>query len=186
MAKVGNNVLTHGLHGKIGDLIVFRVRNGQTIVGAKPERSGSPTEAMIKHREHFQEAVLYAKAAMADPAMKEAYEAAKKGSESAYNVAIADFLRAPHIDEIDVSNYNGQPGDTIRVRAVDDFKVAEVALSVEAADGNVIESGAAVQDANYLYWTYTATESNSAIQGSKIVVRVSDVPGKLVESSQTL
>jgi hypothetical protein len=186
MAKVGNNVLTHGLHGKIGDLIVFRVRNGETIVGAKPEHAGPPTEAMLKHRELFQEAVLYAKSAMADPDKKAAYDAAKKPGESAYNVAVADFLKAPHIEEIDVSLYAGQPGDKIRVRAVDDFKVAEVTVTVDAADGTPIESGSAVQNTNGLDWTYTATTANTAPNGCKIVVRVSDVPGKLVETTQTL
>jgi hypothetical protein len=39
MAKSQNNVITHGLSGKIGDLLVFSQRGGKTIVSAV---SGKP------------------------------------------------------------------------------------------------------------------------------------------------
>ncbi|SDF09761.1 hypothetical protein SAMN05421825_1031 [Epilithonimonas hungarica] len=32
MAESKNNIITHGLSGKVGDLIVFRQRSGDTIV----------------------------------------------------------------------------------------------------------------------------------------------------------
>ena len=37
MAESKNNVLTHGLSGKVGDLIVFRVRGNKTFVSSKPK-----------------------------------------------------------------------------------------------------------------------------------------------------
>ena len=41
MAESKNNVITHGLSGKVGDLIVFRSRFGRTFVSSKPkERTG--------------------------------------------------------------------------------------------------------------------------------------------------
>ncbi len=36
MAKVGNNIVTTGLSGKLGNLIVFRNRGGKTIVSKTP------------------------------------------------------------------------------------------------------------------------------------------------------
>jgi len=36
MAQSKNNIITHGLSGKVGDLIVFRSWNGKTIVASKP------------------------------------------------------------------------------------------------------------------------------------------------------
>ena len=36
MAKQTNNVVTHGLSGKVGDLLVFRQRAGKTVVGKAP------------------------------------------------------------------------------------------------------------------------------------------------------
>ena len=38
MAKSENNVLTHGMSGKIGDLLVFRNVNGKTIVSKAPAK----------------------------------------------------------------------------------------------------------------------------------------------------
>lgn len=41
MAESKNNIVTHGLSGKVGDLLVFSQRNGKTIVSKAPkERTG--------------------------------------------------------------------------------------------------------------------------------------------------
>lgn len=45
MAKSKNNVVTHGLSGKIGDMLVFSQRNGQTIVGMAPKERTQPLSA---------------------------------------------------------------------------------------------------------------------------------------------
>ena len=38
MAKSENNIITHGLSGKIGDLLVFKQVNGKTIVSKVPKK----------------------------------------------------------------------------------------------------------------------------------------------------
>ena len=185
MAKVGNNIVTTGLSGKLGNLIVFRIRGGKTVVSKVPlKKEQEPTEAQQQHQLRFQEAVLYGKAVLADAAKKEAYGASAKEGQSAYNVAVADFLNAPRIDEIDVSHYTGQPNSYIQVRAVDDFNVAEVTVAVQAADGTEVESGAALLQPGTTWWRYTATVVNESLEGDKIVVRVSDTPGNLSEGEQ--
>ena len=41
MAKQSNNVVTHGMSGKIGDLLVFRQVGGKTVIAnATPDRVG--------------------------------------------------------------------------------------------------------------------------------------------------
>jgi len=93
MAESKNNVITHGLSGKLGDLIVFRNRNGKTIVASKPgPRTGELSEAQKEHQKHFQEATIYGKAALTNPATKAGYEAVASDGETAYNVAVADFF----------------------------------------------------------------------------------------------
>lgn len=132
MAKVGDNIVTTGLSGKLGNLLVFRNCGGKTIVSKAPKRKQAEwSEAQEKHRLRFQEAVLYAKNAIANPATKGEYQAAAEEGETAYNVAVADFLNAPHINEIDVSKYTGQVGSYIQVRAVDDFEVKEVTVTIK-------------------------------------------------------
>jgi hypothetical protein len=187
MAKVGDNIVTTGLRGKLGNLIVFRNRGGKTIVAKAPgERNTEWSEAQKKHRLKFQEAVLYAKHAMAVPATKEAYQASAEEDETAYNVAVADFLNAPHINEIDVSHYTGQPGSYIQVRAVDDFEVKEVTVSIQDSDGTVVENGAAVLQEGSSWWRYVATAANESLRGDKIIIRVSDVPGNLSEEEKEI
>jgi hypothetical protein len=49
------------------------------------------------------------------------------------------------VDEVDLSGYAGQVGDTIAVRAHDDFDVAEVSVALTNAGGAALESGAAAE-----------------------------------------
>ncbi|MGV8094686.1 MAG: hypothetical protein AB2L24_22765 [Mangrovibacterium sp.] len=186
MAKVGNNIVVTGLSGKLGNLIVFRTHGAKTVVAQAPQkRKGEPTEAQEQHQTRFQEAILYGKASITDAAKKAAYKASAEDGQSAFNVAVADFLRAPHIDEIDVSHYSGQADSFIEVRAVDDFKVTEVTVSIFNSDGSEVEQGSAsVQtDGN---WRYVVTATNESLSGDKIIVRVSDLPGNLTEKEQAI
>jgi hypothetical protein len=187
MAKVGNNLVTSKLSGKLGDEIVFRVRGGKTFVSAAPAKSNKEiTQQQIDHRHHFQEAVIYGKSSYANPAIRSDYQAAAKENQSAFNVAVADFMQAPHIDEIDLSNYSGHSGENIRIRAVDDFKVVSATVSIFNADSSLLEEGIAVQQDNGIDWLYTTTSENGNLAGDKIVVRVSDLPGNSTTSEKTI
>ena len=101
-------------------------------------------------------------------------------------MAVADFFHAPDIDEIDVTNYRGAVGDTIRIRATDDFKVKQVHVTISNADGSLVEQGDAVQQANEIDWLYTATTANESTAGDRIVIRASDKPGNITEEEKAL
>ena len=58
MAKSVNNIITHGLSGKIGDLLVFKQVDGKTIVSKAPRKSNTETEKQKQHRAKFQEAII--------------------------------------------------------------------------------------------------------------------------------
>lgn len=184
MSKVGNNIVTQGLSGMLGNQLVFRLRGSKTYVAKAPvKKEREATAAQEQHQHHFQEAILYAKGAIAIPEVKEAYKVGAGENQSAYNVAVADFMNAPHIDEINVSQYTGQPGSMILIRAVDDFKVAEVSVAIYNSDGSMVEQGMAVAEPGDYLWKYTATAVNSDLTGDKIVIRVSDIPGNLTEDN---
>ncbi|MGB4415636.1 MAG: hypothetical protein WBI53_12245 [Paludibacter sp.] len=187
MAQSKNNIVTHGLSGKMGDLIVFRNRAGKIIVASTPrEHTGEPTEAQKHQRKRFQEATIYAKIALANPETKEAYKEAADEGESAYNVAVADFMHAPDIDEIDLSQYAGKVGDTITVTVTDDFKVAEVSVTILNADGTEVEQGLAQSALGGLQWLYTATAVNNSLEGDKIIIRASDLPHNKAEEERII
>lgn len=178
MAKSKNNVITHGLSGKIGDLLIFRQVHGQTVVSKVAEPPTTTSEKQAAHRKRFQQAVLYAKAAVESPETGKLYKAAAKKGKRVFNLAVADFFNAPDIDSIDVSEYSGNAGDRILVTATDDFAVKSVSVRIVNADGSLVEDGEAVQSTGAL-WIYTAAQNNENLEGDKIVITVADLPGNL-------
>jgi hypothetical protein len=187
MAKQKNNAVTHGLSGKIGELLVFRQTSTGTVVAKTPEVSNKVSEAQRAQRRRFQRAVVYGKAALADPVSGEAYAAAaQRKKRQPFNVAVADFLHAPEIDVIDVSGYHGDPGDVIRIEATDDFAVREVKVVIFNADGNIVEEGFAQQGALSFEWIYTATAANLSLTGDRIEVYASDIPGNISKAEESI
>jgi hypothetical protein len=157
------------------------------LLSVAPGRRTKPqTEAQLEHQQHFREAVIYAKTAMADPVMKGAYDAAVKSGESGFNLAIADFLRGPEILEVDSGQYTGEVGCSIRIRATDNFKLTGVTVGIYKADDTLVESGAAIPGTNGLDWFYTSTQQNAAMAGGKIVATVTDTPGRQVGMTMML
>jgi hypothetical protein len=185
MAKQTGNVVTYGLSGKIGDLLVFRRRGGKTIVSKVPESSKKPlTAKQIAHQQKFRQASLYAKGAVKEEGLVEVYEAvAGKKKRTPFVVAVADFLNAPEIKNIDLSKYAGNTGDIIRIKVVDDVIVKSVHVSIVNLDGSIVEEGDAVADASSHVWTYTATQENECLEGDKITVTISDLPENTVEET---
>ncbi len=183
MAKSQNNVLTHGLSGKIGNMLVFSQRGGKTIVGTVPRRSDKVSEAQKEQRRRFQQAVLYATAAQQQP---EYAEAAAQQGKTPYIVAVADFLKAPDVERIDLSGYTGKVGDPIRIVVTDDFAVKSVAVRITNADGSLVEEGAAQPTPTGYEWLFTATQPNENLAGDKIEIFASDAPGNAARHEQNL
>lgn len=186
MAQSKNNIVTHGLSGKVGDLLVFSQRNGKTIVSKAPVRSGEATKGQVAVQQKFQKAVFYAKSALADAGSKAAYEAQAKEGQTAYNVAIADFFEAPDIQSVDFSNYTGKPGSTIHIVATDDFKVSGVTVKIANSDGTLVEQGKAVAAPDGFHWIYTATKNNASLAGDKITISANDRAANLAVREESL
>lgn len=179
MAKSKNNIIIEGLSGKIGNLVFRRRKNdGKIFVSVSPSlhRVG-PTEEKKKMNDKFKRAVLYGKSVIANSEIKALYAQRISGGQTAFNLAVADFLNAPVIEEIDVSNYTGKAGSVIRIKAIDNFKVASVSVRITDADGTQLEVGEAVMDkGDELYWLYIAAEDNHLVVGSRVIVTASDMP----------
>ena len=180
MAKSQNNVVTHGLSGKIGDLLVFSQRGGKTIVSTKSNKPRTFKEKQKEQIRRFQYASLYAKAAQ----LSAEYQDAATKEKTACVIAVADFLKAPSIEQVDLSAYTGRPGDTIRIRVIDNFAVKSVVVRITNGDGSLVEEGAA-QSANF-EWVYTATVNNNSLDGDKIEIFASDTPGNITQEDFVL
>lgn len=176
MARSNHNIATHGLSGKVGQF-VFRQKDGRTFVSQTPRAQGPPSEAQLDLRSRFKQAVLYAKAAVADAAMKLFYASKAKNGRTAYNVAFGDFFKTPEIGDIDASAYNGATGSRITVPVSDDGKVVSVQVKIQRGDGTLVEEGDAILHANGLHWTFTATALNNSLPGSLVTITAFDLPG---------
>ena len=187
MAIVGKNVVTLGLRGTVSELLVFKQLGGKTVVSQAPQkREREFTEGEKAHQGKFRQAILYGKSVNADATIKAEYKKQAEEDQSAYNVAVADFMNAPEIEEIDVSNYTGAVGSTIRIRATDDFLVTRVNVKIENDDATLAEQADAVLDANGVDWLFTAKKNNATLAGDKITITVNDSPGNATKQSQTL
>jgi hypothetical protein len=176
MAKTKNNIFMTGLSGTVGKQMTLSQKAGDTIVGKKRGSSNIPaTENQLDVQDRFKIASKFALAAIKDPVMNAIYTAAARKSQSAYNVALADAFSAPEIKTINTSNYHGQPGDVIMIRAID-FKVVQVQVVISTADGVLVEKGNAVLPDNGIDWKYTATVLNDPPAGSRIRVTAIDLP----------
>jgi hypothetical protein len=186
MAKVKLNPIIEQVRGQVGDL-VFRRRGDEVVIGRKPDTEGREwSEAQLAHRERFRQAALYGKIVMADAEAKAIYEeVARATGQPVFSLTVADFFNAPSVDEVDVSGYAGHVGDTIVVRAHDDFDVVDVHVAVTKADGTAIEEGAAVETpAESGRWIYTATAAVVAGTTVRIAVTASDRPGGMGEAAK--
>ena len=177
MARVKLNPVLEHMRGDIGDL-VFKKYGDRTIVSRKADLSGvKPSEAQQAHRQRFSQAALYGKMVLADPQTKGLYEeVAKKKGQPVFSLTVADFFNAPVVDEVDLSGYSGQVGETILVRAHDDFQVTDVTVTLARTDGTAIEKGDAVLSPSGL-WAYTTTQTVAEGTTVRIEVTVTDRPG---------
>ncbi len=179
MARSKFNVLTHGLSGLVGDMLVFRQKAGKTFVSGRPKPSTKPTKPIsLTIRERFKRAASYAASIMSDLALKAEYQLTAKPGQSAYNMAFTDYQKAPEIyEDINLSVYTGAIGEAIEVSVLDDFRVESVSVQIKTAADVLIEEGAAVQSPNGLDWVYTTTAVNAEVPGSKIIFTAKDLPG---------
>lgn len=183
MAKSRNNIVTAGLSGGIGNQLVFKQVNGETIVAKYPNRKGSSTPKQIALNNKFAKATVYAKNALQNAALKKVYadQAAKRPGVSAYAMAVADYLKAPIIDHIDTSAYTGvSSGEKISIEVADASKVMTVKVKIVAANSSAVEEGSEGK------WVYTTTAINAALSGSKVLITATDRPGNVTTKEVTL
>lgn len=179
MAHSNQGIIAGKLRGMIGKELVFRNWEGKTIVAKAPKtRTGKAlTPAQEALQERFLLASRYAKSILQDQAMVEGYTAVLKPRQNVYSKAVTDFMSAPVVKQIKTQNYAGTVGEVIIVRALDDFRVTGVRVEIYAADGTLLEQGAAVAQPNGLDWGYTTTQANAAVVGCTVKATATDVPG---------
>ena len=186
MAKAKLTPSVEHIHGQVGSF-VYKSRYGVNIIAQKPDHVTQPnTPAQQAAKGSFTDAADYAKGAMANPQLHAAYMAEAKIQKSSPNaVAIKDWMTAPTVKLVDLSHYSKQVGDVIYVKAIDDFQVTGVHVSIEDSAHAAIESGAAVFDMPSNAWKYTVTVDATAKGTVTVTASAMDNPGNVGTLSAT-
>ena len=184
--KIKLSPLIKELSGKLGD-VVFRRCGDKVIACRRPTKSKrKPTQEQHAHRNRFIDAVQYANRQVRNPVAKAEYETRiTENRLSAHAVAMADFFHPPVIELIDTSAYHGNAGETIVIKAVDDFRVTSVLVAIKC-DGLLTEEGEALRQGSTDYWHYTSKVAYTKLSATRICVAAIDKPGNMTTAEKLL
>lgn len=107
MAIVKNNQLTKALSGRIGNL-VFRQRNGKTVVYSLPCAYPPPTARQLNRQIQFAKAVSLAKFASKDEVKKAFFKSIARKGQSVYHAALSYFLKNGNTDKFNLHTPSNQ------------------------------------------------------------------------------
>lgn len=187
MAYVKENIFVEGVSGTIAGQMTLKVRKNKTVVCVKRVPGTiPPTAQQIIAREKFEDALSYAREAIADPIRKLMYAAAAKGGRSAYNVAFQDAAKPPRIVLINTEMYKGLPGGVITIAVRNVVRVASVKVTILSAAGVELEQADAVPGTGDANWKYVASAGNPTLSGTRILITVIDLPGNITDRELVL
>ena len=186
MARAKKNSFLKDVTGKIGNnFVVKNYADGRTVIQNKGKRPKKKSQEQKSHFNRFGDSSHYASYQLARPDVRELYERRAKGTKrNAQNLMVRDYLRAPEIYAIELQNYTGSPGEVIRIRAADDFKI--VSMKVTILTGNkIIEKGEAQLRGKKGLWRYFTTVKNDHPAGTVITALAMDMPQNKTTASLT-
>jgi len=187
MAIADRNCLVRFYRGKVGGLI-FRIVGDKTVVSTLPDYRGRKwTKAQKANRRRFRKAMDYARDILKDPVMVLFYKKKiKRKNQSAWNMAVSDYMKKPELAFIDGHYYKGTKGDQITVGVKDRHRMTEVIVGIVDAQGFQVESGKAEYIPFQNHWVYRAVETNTSIKGGRIAVQALDFNGRVVQEELNL
>ncbi|ACB76723.1 hypothetical protein [Opitutus terrae] len=179
MARIQLNSALKAIQGGI-DNWIYRLRGGRVIIGPRVAPADPQSAAQVQARNRFKLAAAYARSTTPDAVYE---QAARENGWTPFIVMMADYLRPPEVDLINLSGYHGAIGDPITVGARDDVSVTAVNVAIRNADLSVLEEGAATL-VNGM-WVYTATTARTSGQTVSIAATAVDRPGHTGTLSET-
>ena len=106
-----------GVSGKIGKTLIFRqMKNGTTVIAMRPKPRTKPiTPAEAATHQRFKEAAHIAKKRAQDPILRAQYLAKAKPGQSAYLVALTEYLNTPKTKQETLEKPNIDAKKTINI-----------------------------------------------------------------------
>ncbi|MFA0962409.1 hypothetical protein AB9P05_11455 [Roseivirga sp. BDSF3-8] len=180
MPIIENNPWIKGARGMAMKSIVYRQRGGKTIVSGRPAKSSKPpTEKQLRHRERFAKASDYAKMAMVHPILSAVYAAEADAMNSAYTMALKDYMKGPEISGLWLKDFHGRAGDKVGVYAEDNIGITSLKVSMVNEAGELLETGEAKEVVKNGYYEYTLRADLPTETRIRIEVEAGDLAGNV-------
>lgn len=185
---IKDNIVTEGLSGMLGGVMVFRQVRGKTVVSNRPRKPAKQSELQRENRVRFRAASAYAKEAMRDPEKKERYtiRARKLNLPNAYTAALTDYLRKPVVSTVKCS---GRAKDFVTINASKKgFALASVEVTMTDAQGTPLKTcTATIKDRAQGEWTVRLPVEMWAVHGGhrgdcQVIVMARDHTGNVARS----
>ena len=160
--------------------ILSTTRSGRAIMAPRPIFDPRPefNGTQKSMRRIVRRAVTYAEFACDDTI----YQCKATGStQSAYHLALMDYLEKPKVQDIDLRSWLQGVGQTIRIQARDDFMVLSVRLVIRKGDVILEEGEAKQSESDGMEWTYTTRTSVARKPGLNLDAYAYDLPGNVGE-----
>ena len=176
MARIDKSSPFYGTSGRVGNLIFRTGAYGTTVSLAPDNTKKNKNKRRTNRNSRMPQAIEYARRRIRDPEMHELYRGGvDETKNSAYIVAVTDYLNAPKIIRINTGWYSGNANQPITIYATDDFRVKKVMVVIRNAHGEVIESGQAkMRSKRYGRWIYLTTVVKTPTAGGTLLVTVED------------
>lgn len=189
MAVSFKNLITRNYSGKVGD-IVLRNYGWKSVMAKRPDCSKVVrSELQLANESRFAKAVKRSQKVLKDPERCEYYmKNKKKKHQDVYHASMSDCLTKPKVLNVDLFTYRGVQGNMIRISAWDKFRVETVSVKILNNKGQLIEGGTAVAMpfSGNREWDYTTTIDNVDYKSCRVLVRITDKPGNVVQEVITL
>lgn len=186
MARVIPNPAAGSISGKIGNLVFVHRADGSVLVRKAPQPRSAFTAGELQSQHRFADAVAYIKRIKATPDVYGSYQhLAQETHQRACDLAMADFLNAPEIRDVDTSGFMGQPGNKLLIHASDHTGVQEVRVLITDLNGLPLEEGPAFLDDAPGRWVYSIQGRIVSEQFALIQITATDLAGNSVSRTVT-
>jgi hypothetical protein len=162
--------------GRAETFIVYKTRSGKNLITRNPVMNLNQDDRKKSMQEEVRHAVTYAEFACEQPI----YQCKAVGTlNSAYNLAVADALGKPQVLDIDIHGWTRKAGESLLIKARDNFLVLSVHLVIRERT-LVIEEGEAEQsEPDSLIWRYTLQTAIERKPGIYVDAYAYDLPGNV-------
>ena len=195
MARIQLNPMILNLSGKIGGAVYRHNADGSTSLCKLPSRDPNrvPSQRQLQVQKRFTQASADCQVLKQDPEKLAAYQSLTKrrGPMARLRATImADILKHPSIDRLDLTDYQGQARNNISLYARDSVAIARLTLSIQdETTGQQIETAEKTYKVDDLapsaFWTCTTTVSVPTGHTVRVTAAAYDLAGNKAELTQT-